>query len=360
MVALDFSTVLSEDKYVKALPSKTDQQLAQEQEDLKTLLRLNRDNLPSICCYTFFNTDHKFVFLLEPLSSLSQASSDFTFPDLLHQSMNCVDVSRDCTQVAAGFGDSSIKIWNVEESHSSLFGIPDSRSLGAQKRKRSEFEQFMPLTAIDESPYDLLLGHSGPVYATNFSSDNRFLLSCSEDNTVRLWSLETRSNLVAYHGHSHPVWDVCWGSNGYYFASTSHDRTACLWATEFATPLRFFVGHLSDVDVSRFSYSFSLCDQPAHHLFLLFHLQNIRMIVDDQTVKFHPNNLYVATGSSDKTIRMWDILSGNCVRIFTGHQGPITALAFSPDGKYLASGSKDHKIILWDISSGKKVRSLYG
>ena len=56
-----------------------------------------------------------------------------------------------------------------------------------------------------------------------------------------------------------------------------------------------------------------------------------------QVVKFHPNGNYVATGSSDKSVRLWDILTGHCVRIFTGHKSAICALAFSPDGKYLAS-----------------------
>lgn len=48
----------------------------------------------------------------------------------------------------------------------------------------------------------------------------------------------------------------------------------------------------------------------------------------------------MGSGSSDKTVRLWDISSGSPVRIFTGHQGAVTALAFSPDGKYIASAGK--------------------
>jgi transcription initiation factor TFIID subunit 5 len=59
-----------------------------------------------------------------------------------------------------------------------------------------------------------------------------------------------------------------------------------------------------------------------------------------QCVKFHPNSLYLATGSSDATCRLWDVQSGSCVRVFIGHQGPVTAMATSPDGKYLASAGK--------------------
>jgi transcription initiation factor TFIID subunit 5 len=78
-------------------------------------------------------------------------------------------------------------------------------------------------------------------------------LSCSEDKTARLWSLETSSILACYPGHNYPVWDVEWGPLGVYFATASYNRTARLWSADQIHPLRLFVGHLSDVDV-RFSF----------------------------------------------------------------------------------------------------------
>lgn len=94
-----------------------------------------------------------------------------------------------------------------------------------------------------------LIGHSGPVYQCAFSPDRRFLLSSSQDSTIRLWSLDTFSNIVCYRGHDGPVWDVTMGPLGLYFATASSDRTARLWSTEYVSPLRYFVGHLSDVEV---------------------------------------------------------------------------------------------------------------
>ncbi|KAH9487542.1 hypothetical protein Btru_074468 [Bulinus truncatus] len=50
-----------------------------------------------------------------------------------------------------------------------------------------------------------------------FSPDRAYLLSSSDDGTIRLWSLLIWTNLVCYKGHNFPVWDVKFSSHGYYF-----------------------------------------------------------------------------------------------------------------------------------------------
>lgn len=93
------------------------------------------------------------------------------------------------------------------------------------------------------------LGHNGPVYRCSYSPDKTMMLSCSEDTTVRLWSLHTWTCVVVYRGHQYPIWDVRFSPHGHYFATCSHDKTARLWATDNNQPLRIFCGHYSDVDV---------------------------------------------------------------------------------------------------------------
>lgn len=62
---------------------------------------------------------------------------------------------------------------------------------------------------LPDSGHQTLVGHSGPVYGTSFSTNEKFLISGSEDNTVRLWDLEKVTSVVSYLGHAYPVWDVC-------------------------------------------------------------------------------------------------------------------------------------------------------
>lgn len=73
-----------------------------------------------------------------------------------------------------------------------------------------------------------------------------------------------------------------------------------------------------------------------------------------KSVAFSPDGLRIASGSSDTTIRLWDVVTGKVLgEPLRGHEREVKSVAFSPDGLRVASGSSDATIRLWDAVTGR-------
>lgn len=182
-------------------------------------------------------------------------------------------------------------------------------------------------------------GHTGPVYGVDFSPDGSLLVSGSADGTARIWTTELKCCAATYQAragcmttdillpmyrevaslswhaslnmacvlsttrcgpaatpqqHMFPIWDVAFAPFGYFFATGGADTTCQVFTTDRKYPVRIMVGHQSDVDC----------------------------------VCWHPNCTLIATGSSDRTVRLWDLNSGLCVRVLSGDPtAPLHSMA---------------------------------
>jgi len=79
------------------------------------------------------------------------------------------------------------------------------------------------------------------------------------------------------------------------------------------------------------------------------------------SVSYSPDGNYLASGSSDGTIKIWNVNDGSLIRTLTGHIGYVYSVSYSPDGNYLASGSIiDGTIKIWNVNDGSLIRTLTG
>jgi WD40 repeat protein/energy-coupling factor transporter ATP-binding protein EcfA2 len=77
-------------------------------------------------------------------------------------------------------------------------------------------------------------------------------------------------------------------------------------------------------------------------------------------VAWSPDGGRVATGSWDGTARIWNPATGDCMAELTGHSGWVSSVAWSPDGVHLATGSRDNTAGVWEVATGRLMRQLAG
>ncbi|MDQ0291579.1 TIR domain-containing protein [Oligosphaera ethanolica] len=171
-----------------------------------------------------------------------------------------------------------------------------------------------------------LEGHSGEVLSVSFSPDGRRAVSGSNDQTVRVWDLETGACLRTLEGHSGWVGSVSVSLDGRRAVSGSVDKTVRVWDLETGACLRTLEGHTEQVA----SVSVSLDGRRA------------------------------VSGSWDETVRVWDLETGACLLTLEGHTEPVASVSVSPDGRRAVSGSWDETVRVWDLETGACLRTLEG
>lgn len=77
------------------------------------------------------------------------------------------------------------------------------------------------------------------------------------------------------------------------------------------------------------------------------------------TYAFSGDGKRALTGAGERTVRLWDLQTGRCLRKLEGHGDRVSSIAWSPDQRYALSAADDFTLRVWDVKSGRCLRELY-
>ncbi|EMC98227.1 hypothetical protein BAUCODRAFT_86687 [Baudoinia panamericana UAMH 10762] len=185
-----------------------------------------------------------------------------------------------------------------------------------------------PTTWLPRAPARYTLqSHKNPITCIAFHPIFSSLASGSEDCSIKIWDHELGELERTLKSHTKAVLDVDYGGprGNTLLASCSSDLTIKLWdpADEYKN-IRTLPGH--DHSVS-----------------------SVRFIPSGAAGAPLSGNL-LASASRDKTIRIWDVTTGYCLRTLPGHGDWVRSLSPSADGRWLVSTSSDQSARMWDLS----------
>jgi len=218
---------------------------------------------------------------------------------------NTVEVREVATgRLEAVLGEHDYFVWQVRFT-------PDGKTLVSSAGKYVYIWQTEPKWKLMAR----LQADGGGVWGVGLSPDGRYVATSGNDNTVKIWKLDTCDFVASLIGHTRRPMCVVFTFDGRFLISGGDDRQIRIWGVQDGKCRAVLAGHQDNVRALSVTHDGLL-----------------------------------ASASDDNTIKLWNLQTGHCIRTMIGHQDAVRDVAFSRTGQYLCSGSNDNTMRVWVTS----------
>jgi len=274
--------------------------------------------------------------------------------------VHSVSWSPDGTRLATGSWDSTARVWDATarqelltlKGQTSLVGSVSWSPDGKWLATGSDYGTAMVWDAASGREQLTLRGHTVPVISLHWSPglvspvawspDGKQLATGNEDGTAKVWNAAGGRELLTLSRHTAWVRSVSWSPDGTQLATGSADGTAKLWdAAGGREPLTL---KRPATGVASVSWSPS----------------GVWSTSGIYSVSWSPDGKFLATGSNDGTVKVWDAAGGREPLTVGRHANAVLSVSWSPDGTRLAAGIVDGTAKVWDATGGRESLTLKG
>ena len=161
--------------------------------------------------------------------------------------------------------------------------------------------------------------HGGPVYGVDSNRDGSTVISCSTDQTVRVWDTVTGQQKFQLNGHTGAVHAIAMSPDETFAVSSGADGTLRLWDIVGGRQLKQLTTYTSTM------YSVSV----------------------------HPQGALIAAAGADRKVHVLDMITGTEQRTLDGHTDYIHCVTFSPNGEQILSYGYSGQLKLWNTADGR-------
>jgi WD40 repeat protein len=245
--------------------------------------------------------------------------------------VDSVAYSHDSALLASASHDNTVKIWNARSSQC----------------------------------IQTLVGHTQFALSVAFSHDSTRIASGSSNDKIKIWDVSSGECSQTFQGHSNTVRSIAFSHDSGHLASASYDGTIKIWDT--SREVQELEGHSNSVKAIVLSPDstkvVSACYDEKVKIWdtssgecLQTHDGSGETIT---SIALSSDSKWVVLGhASNSDIMILDASSGECVRMLKGHSDAVTSIALCPNSTQVASESYDNTIRIWDIVTGQCLQTL--